>query len=123
MRSELTMRPRLGPVWLAVVALTALAAPARAQIDTSKPIPIKTLKPRLVKFRGEVMNATAAAITVRSLENEAVIRTFSYSPKVGERMQAIIDHGGYQYGDRVEIQYEAGSNVARRIKGKPSQPL
>ena len=99
------------------------AAPLRAQVDTSKSIPIKTVKPKLERFRGEVLNATSAAITVRSQENERLIRTFTYSPEVRDTMQKIIDRGGYQYGDKVDIRYEAGSDVALRIKGKPSKPL
>jgi hypothetical protein len=37
-------------------------------------------------------------------------------------MQKLLDRGGYQYGDKVEIQHEAGSDVALQIKGKPSRP-
>jgi hypothetical protein len=107
---------------LAAAALLAAAIPLGAQLDASKPIPIKALKPKLVKFQGEVMHANPVALTARSRENELVIRTFSYSPKVREQMQRILDRGGYQYGDRVEIQHAAGSDVALRIKGKPSKP-
>ncbi len=108
---------------LAAAALLAAAVPLRAQVDTSKPIRVKESKAKLVRFQGEVMNATSVQITVRSRENERVIRTFTYSPKVHEQMQKLIDRGGYQYGDKVDIQHEAGSNVAVRIKGKPSKPL
>ncbi len=108
---------------LAAAALLAAAVPLRAQVDTSKPIPIKQSKPKLVRFQGEVIHATPAQITVRSRENERVIRTFTYSPKVHEQMQKLSDRGGYQSGDKVEVQHEAGSNVALRIKGKPSKPL
>lgn len=109
--------------WAAAVLLAAaVPVPLRAQIDTSKPIPVKVLKPKVVKCRGEVMHANSAQITVRSQENERVIRTFTYSPKVREQVQQILDRGGYQYGDKVEIQYETGSDVALRIKGKPSKP-
>ena len=104
-------------------ALLAAAAPLRAQIDISKPIRIKEVRPKRVTFRGEVMHANSAQITVRSQENERVIRTFTYSPKVGEQMQQILERGGYQYGDKVVIQHEAGRDVALRIKGKPSKPL
>jgi hypothetical protein len=118
-------RCRICVALVAAAALGAMAAPVRAQIDTSKPIVIKTIKPKtkLEKFQGEVMHANPVAITVRSRENERVIRTFTYSAEVRDRMQQIIDLGGYQYGDKVEIQCEAGGNVALRIKGKPSKPL
>lgn len=108
---------------LLAAALVAVGVPLRAQVDTSKPIAIKTVKPKREKFRGEVLNATSAAITVRSQENERLIRTFTYSVEVGDKMQKIIDGGGYQYGDKVDIWYEAGSDVALQIKGKPSKPL
>ncbi len=109
---------------LAVAAWSAAAIPARTQsLDTSKPIQVKAVKPKVVKFQGEVMHANSAAITVRSSENERIIRTFSYSPKIREQMQHIIDAGGYRYGDKVQIRYEAGSDVALQIKGKPSKPI
>jgi hypothetical protein len=38
-------------------------------------------------------------------------------------MQKILDAGGYQYGDKVEILYTPGSTVALRIQGKPSKPI
>lgn len=112
----------MGASLLAAAALLVAALPARAQVDISKPIPVKTVKPKLAKFQGEVMHATNVAITVRSLENERMIRTFTYSPRVQEQMQRIIDQGGYQYGDKVAIEYAPGAEVALRIKGKPSRP-
>ena len=104
-------------------AVGSAGLPARAQIDPSKPIPVKTLKPKLATFKGEVMNVTPVAITVRSQENQLAIRTFRYSDEVRKRMQQMIDRGGYQYGDKVKIEYEAGSDIALRIKGKPSKPI
>ncbi len=115
------------PIRVVLFAAAALAAavPAGAQIDTSKPIVIKTIKakPKLEKFQGEVLHSNPVTMTVRSRENERIIRTFTYSPKVKEQMQQILEKGGYQYGDKVEIQHEAGSDVALRIKGRPSKPL
>ncbi len=116
-------RIRIRVVLLAALALAASAAVPGAQLDISKPIPIKTVKPRLVWFRGEVTQASPASITVRSGENERLLRTFAYSPKVRAQMQKILDRGAYQYGDKVAVQYEAGSDVALQIKGKPSRPL
>jgi hypothetical protein len=37
-------------------------------------------------------------------------------------MQNIFNAGGYQYGDKVEVWYRRGENVALKIKGKPSKP-
>ena len=108
---------------LVAAALLAAAAPLCAQVDTSKPITVKTVKPKLERFQGEVVQASAISITVRSRENERVVRSFSYSPELREKMQRVLEGGGYQYGDKVDIRYEAGSDVALRIKGKPSKPL
>jgi hypothetical protein len=38
-------------------------------------------------------------------------------------MQAMLDKGGFQYGDKVSILYMPGQTVALRIVGKPSKPL
>lgn len=116
-------RCNLRAIWFAAAMLAAGGVCLGAQVDTSKPIVVKQLKPKRVRFQGEVLSATPVAITVRSRENERLIRTFSYSPSVRDEMQRIIERGGYQYGDKVEIQHEAGSDVALRIKGKPSKPL
>src|SRR5437899_5313615 len=80
-----------GAALLVAATLAVAALPAGGQVDTSKPIRIKTLKPKRVTFEGEVMHANPIAITVRSQENELLIRTFGYSPKVREEMQKIID--------------------------------
>jgi len=112
-----------GVALLVAAALAVAVLPAGGQVDVNKPISIRTVKPKRVTFEGEVMHANPVAITVRSQENERLIRTFRYSPKVREEMQKIIDRGGYQYGDKVQIRYEEGSDVALRIKGKPSKPI
>jgi lipopolysaccharide export system protein LptA len=117
---------RARAILLAAVALAFLAASAIAQVDTSKPIVVKTKKapkPKREHFKGDVLNATSAAITVRSQSDMRTIRTFSYSPDVATRIQKIIDKGGYQYGDKVTIETDTGSNVALQIKGKPSKPI
>jgi hypothetical protein len=33
----------------------------------------------------------------------------------------VLNAGGYQYGDKVVVWYQQGSNVALKIKGKPSK--
>ena len=110
------------PAFLLLAAAALLAAPLSAQVNTSKPIEVKKVKPQKVKFRGTVVSANTVQITVRSLENERILRTFKLSEKVHAEMQKIVDQGGYQSGDRVEIEYENGTDVAVKIKGKPSRP-
>ncbi len=103
--------------------MALLATTVSAQVETGKPIQLKAPKKKIEKFKAEVLSMTNVQIIVRSQANERVIRTFTYTPEVREQMQKIIDQGGYQHGDRVEIHHEPGSEVAVKIKGKPSKPL
>jgi len=107
---------------LAAVAV-AFASVAFAQVESGRPIRLKAPKPQVQKFKGEVIHASGYQMIVRSSANEKVIRTFTFTPKVKEQMARIVDRGGYQAGDRVEIEHEAGSDVATKVKGKPSKPL
>jgi hypothetical protein len=77
----------------------------------------------VAKFEGYVMNANIAQITVRAKGNDLAIRTFPLSEAVAAKMQQIVDKGGYQYGDKVTVLYDATSQKAIKIKGKPSKPL
>ena len=117
-------------VFLLVLAAMALAAPAGAQevpsADTSKPIVVKTpkeSKPKNVKFVGEVLFSNVVSITVRNAENERLVRTFTYAPEIRDKMQELFDRGGYQHGDKVEIESQPNSDVALSVKGKPSKSL
>jgi len=38
-------------------------------------------------------------------------------------MQVIIEKGGYQYGDKVKLEYDPQSLKVVKFKGKPSKPL
>ena len=109
----------------ATIVIFGPGVSAQEGIDTSKPIVVKQKEPKVkrVKFTGYVQNMTNAQITVRSRDNELVIRTFSYSPEVRERIQEVLDLGGFQYGDKVTIEYEMGKEVALKIKGKMSPSL
>lgn len=104
-------------------ALAFLATGVSAQVQTEKPIQLKTPKKKIEKFKGEVLSMTSVQIIVRSQANERMIQTFTFTLELREKMQQVIDQGGYQHGDRVEIHHEPGSNVAFKIKGKPSRPL
>ena len=112
---------------LFLVAALAAAAPSLSQaqsVDTSKPIAIKPAKPpKPVTFAGVVLSSNVQSITVRSRDDEKLIRTFTYSSNLQGKMQQILSQGGYQYGDKVQITSDAGSDVALRIKGKPSKPI
>ena len=108
-----------GAVWFAAV-------PAAAQVTTGKVIKAKsvhTQEVKLAKTRFEVLHMMATGIQVRSLVNGLEIHTFTYSDQIHDEMLRLIDQGGYQYGDKIEIQYQPGTEVALKIKGKPSKPL
>jgi len=97
-------------------------------VDTAVPIVVNAVKPKpiatgLAKFEGYVMNANIAQITVRAKGDDLAIRTFPLSQTLAAKMQQIVDKGGYQYGDKVTVLYDAASQKAIKIKGKPSKSL
>jgi len=122
---------------LMLAASSVFSAPADAQdpitvpiiaAETAAPIIINAVKPKpkntgLDKFEGFVMHANSAQITVRAKGNDLAIRTFPLSQAASEKMQKIIDKGGYQYGDKVTIYYEPATSSAIKFKGKPSKPI
>jgi len=121
-----------GLLALAAAAVTAPSASAQAPVvvpvvvDTTLPIVAKVVKPKqpagTVKFEGFVLNANIAQITARAKGNDLSIQTFSLTPEASAKMQQIVDKGGYQYGDKVTIYYDATSMKAVKFKGKPSKP-
>jgi hypothetical protein len=114
----------------AVLVLAALVSRAQVQnpaqsVDTSQPIVVKSSKPpqpKPLRFLGEVLSSNTQSMTVRSRDNARMIRTFTYAQGLHDSMQQIDARGGYQYGDKVEVEYAPGSDIALRIKGKPSPP-
>jgi hypothetical protein len=114
------------PVLVIVASLCFAPSQSAAQSAQSSPqnIPApgaaKSTKP--LKFDGQVIAATSATITVRSRENAMLTQTFSYSPAVRTQMVKILNKGGYQFGDKVDIHYTPGTTVAIKLQGKPSKP-
>jgi len=116
---------------LAVAAAVATATTSvRPQVTTAPAIRAKIRQPKtqFLWFKGEVVHADQQSIIVRDRQDPRFVRTFTYSPKAKEKMERIIENGGYQYGDKVKIQYQAGQtgstgDVALDIKGRPSKPL
>ena len=97
-------------------------------VETAAPIIINAVKPKpkftgLAKFEGTVLNANSAQITLKALGNDMSIQTFPLSEAASARMQQIIDKGGYQYGDKVKLEYDPQSLKVVKFKGKPSKPL
>jgi hypothetical protein len=107
-------------LFLAIGALCATAAPAQGQI-TSAPSGNSAPEGKVTKAGFEVLHMMRTGIQVRSLVRPLEIHTFTYSDQIRTEMQNLFDHGGYKYGDKVEIQYKLGTEVALKIKGKPSK--
>ena len=119
-----------------VLALAALAAgvafgstPAKAQADaapplsTSPPIVVKQKAVKPIWLKAEVIHADQLSLLVREEDNGMNIHAFTYSDKAREKMQAVLDAGGYQYGDKVRIRYMPGKTEALDIQGDPSKPI
>jgi hypothetical protein len=77
----------------------------------------------LGKFEGYVMHANIAQITVRAKGDDMSLETFSLSQEASAKMQAIVDKGGYQYGDKVTVYFDPTTKQALKVKGKPSKAI
>jgi hypothetical protein len=115
---------------IAVLALIVGAlVPAYGQIGLSAPIVVRSSTPTApapVKgnwLRAEVIHADSNSMVVREQGNGLMIHTFTYTPDLHAKMQKLLDQGGYQYGDKVQILYQHGQTVALRVRGRPSKPL
>jgi hypothetical protein len=118
--------------WLPVLVMAAgmliAAGPAAncvaAQGTVSDPVVVKSPKPstKHLKFVGLVISANAATLTARSTSNASLLQTFSYSASVRAQMVKILNKGGYQYGDKVRVEYAPGTTIALSLKGKASKP-
>lgn len=112
--------------FLTLALLGALTPrPVHAQVNTgstitAKPKTLKTPKTKIDTFKGEVVRMNTVSIIVRDPKNSYVVRTFTFSPNLTKKLQALIERGGYQPGDRVTVRYEHGTSTADVIKGKPS---
>jgi hypothetical protein len=110
------------------VAPAAAQTPIPAPVVLGAPIVIGAVTPKpknvgLVKFEGYVQNANIAQITVRAKHNETSLQTFTLSQAMSQKMQTIVDKGGFQYGDKVTIYYDPQTKQAMNFKGKPSRPI
>jgi len=103
--------------------------PAKAQADpvsplnTSPPIVVKQKAAKPIWLKAEVIHADQLSLLVREEDNGMNIHAFTYSDKAREKMQAVLEAGGYQYGDKVRIRYMPGKTEALDIQGDPSKPI
>src|ERR1700688_1908789 len=56
---------------------------------------------KIIKTQFEVLHMLYQSLQVRSLADMRELHTFTYSPGLRDKMQAIFNAGGYQYGDKV----------------------
>jgi hypothetical protein len=103
--------------------------PAKGQADpvsplnTSPPIVVKQKAVKPIWLKAEVIHADQLSLLVREEDNGLNIHTFTYSDKAREKMQAVLEAGGYQYGDKIKIRYMPGKTEALDIQGDPSKPI
>jgi hypothetical protein len=114
------------------LALSPTSAQAQAEAAAiAAPIivhTVGTLKPKQKPMgsewlKVEVIHADAQSLIVREQTDGMMIHTFTFSPGLKDKMQAIIDKGGYQYGDKIKVLHQRGETVALKVSGKPSKPL
>jgi hypothetical protein len=111
---------------VAIAALMAVAMicamgvsvvlPTSAAAQTPAP------QPRMMRYRGTVVTANGAAIILRNPANPHEQVTFSYSPMVRQEMVKVLGAGGFQYGDKLTVDFVEGTTVALKLHGKPSKP-
>jgi len=97
-----------------------LAVPAPAAGARSDPAPAPQSE-KIIKTHFVVMQTLLQSLQVRSTVDARELHTFSYSPQIRDQMQKIFNAGGYKYGDKVTVWYRSGTDVALKIKGKPSK--
>ena len=102
---------------ICVVALASFAPSARAQ---SAPAAAPSTQ-KIIKTHFVVVHMLYQSLQVRSVADARDLHTFTYSPKIRDKMQSVFNAGGYQYGDKVVVWYKRGDDVAFKIKGKPSK--
>jgi hypothetical protein len=122
----MTRNKKFSILLVGAIAACAAAVPARAQVTTAPVIQaksVRTKETKPTKTRFHVLHMMSTAIQVQSLVNEREIHTFTYSDQIRDQMQKLLDQGGYQFGDKVVIQYLPGTEVALKITGKPSKPI
>lgn len=106
-------------------ALFLFSPAANAQIGSQAgpqpgPSPVP-LSQQVTKVHYQVVRMGYDSIQVANPANQRELHTFVYSPKIRDKMRALFNAGGYQYGDRVTVWHQRGGDVALKIKGKPSK--
>jgi len=101
-------------VVLLVIAAALFPLHLSGQVTTAPVIVIKQPKVKYDTYRGEVVNCTAKAITVRDPANVYNTRTFSFSPGLERKME----NRSVDPGLKVTVKVQHASNVAVSLRGK-----
>jgi hypothetical protein len=104
------------PIVTPIIAGEAAAIVVKAVTPKKKPTGTQ-------KFQGYFLNGNIAQVTVKAKGDDMGVQTFALGTAASAKMQKIIDNGGYQYGDKITVYYDAQSHQALKFKGKPSRPL
>jgi hypothetical protein len=99
-------------------ALLAGFAPEASARSAPTPAPQSQ---KIIKTHFVVLHTLYQSLQVRSVVDMRELHTFTYSPQIRDQMQKVFNAGGYQYGDKVTVWYRSGTDVALKIKGKPSK--
>ncbi len=75
---------------------------------------------KIIKTHFLVTQSMYQSLQVRSTVDARELHTFTYSPQIRDQMQRIFNAGGYKFGDKVTVWYRSGTDIALKIKGKPS---
>jgi hypothetical protein len=119
----LTTRNKIRALVLAAsFALSGAIAVAPAVANAQNAAPTAPEPRPIIKAKFEVISMLSQALQVRSLTNARDVHTFTYANELRPQMLKVQSAGGYQYGDKVVVWYREGTDVALKIKGKPSKP-
>jgi hypothetical protein len=106
-----------------IASLNASTSQGESQTGPTAPkLQPQPSKAKILEFKGIVMSFSTASITVRNQVNQRQVQSFTYTPKLHDKVVALMQKGGYQNGDRVTVKYAVDTTVAQEISGKPSKP-
>ena len=102
---------------VAVLLLMGLVLSLPAQVTQTKPIKVKLPKVQTEKYRGVVMTWTPVSITVRPRDNFTMVRTFTFTEGLRQKVQ----NSYMENGDPVTVYLLKGSTSAVKLSGKLRQ--
>jgi hypothetical protein len=107
-----------GAAAMAIVAVALISVLAANSVLAAPQMvaPVKKMK-----FRGLVVSANTASIVLRNPKNPMDIISFTYSYPVRDQMIKIMTAGGYQFQDKVTVEYAYGTTIALKLSGKTSK--